>query len=155
LAYLLIAFVLFVALAPLSHFVPSKRQRRIARLRERAAMGGLFVEFRKPIEAALRRLDRDQPGEPIYYGKRLPTGNPVLQKAWWVREDGLWRPLDHRIAVPEHLSEMPADVFAASVDSGSCGIYWLEAGEDLEVDIIGAGLGVWAASLQEQNSDFP
>ena len=36
--YLLIIFVIALALAPLSHFVPSKRQREIARLREYAAV---------------------------------------------------------------------------------------------------------------------
>ena len=46
--YLLIIFVIALALAPLSHFVPSKRQREIARLREYAAVeleqAGLAIE---------------------------------------------------------------------------------------------------------------
>jgi len=44
--YLLIIFVIALALAPLSHFVPSKRQRKVVCLREYAAVHGLFVEFR-------------------------------------------------------------------------------------------------------------
>jgi hypothetical protein len=46
LTYLLIILVIAIALAPLSHFVPSKRQREVARMREYAAVNGLFVEFR-------------------------------------------------------------------------------------------------------------
>jgi len=147
LTYLLIAFVIFLALAPLSHFVPSKRQRKIARMRERAAIGGLFVEFRKPQAAVLRHLDRGQPGEPIYYGKRLHRSRASRDELWWVRQEGVWHPLKHRVAVPDNLLELPPDVFAASVDQGSCGVYWLEAGDGQEVDIIQASLDTWAASL--------
>ena len=45
--YLLILFIIALALAPLTHFLPSKRQRKVAGLREYAAVHGLFVEFRK------------------------------------------------------------------------------------------------------------
>ena len=52
LTFLLIVFVIALALAPLGHFVPSKRQRAIARMREYAAVHGLFVEFRDlPVQA--------------------------------------------------------------------------------------------------------
>ena len=72
--YLLIAFVIAVALAPLSHFVPSKKQREIARMREYAAVRGMFVEFRRvpgrdsSAPAGRERASQDT----IYYGKRLP-----------------------------------------------------------------------------------
>ena len=46
LTYFLIIFVIAVALAPLGHFLPSKRQRKVARMREYAAVHGMFVEFR-------------------------------------------------------------------------------------------------------------
>lgn len=153
--YLLIAFVIFLALAPLSHFVPSKRQRKIARMRERAALGGLFVEFRRPPEAVARLLDRRQPGEPIYYGKRLPPArNGKAAAAFWVRDEGQWRGVKHRNSLPDFLPTLPLDVFAASVDEGSCGVYWREQGEDSEVDLIEAALTVWAADLRAVDSDF-
>ena len=71
--YLLIVFIIFLALAPLSHFVPSKRQRKIARLREYAAVHGLFVEFRHlPGSSREGSPARASGQQIIYYGKRLP-----------------------------------------------------------------------------------
>ncbi len=46
LTYFIIIFVVALALAPLSHFLPSKRQRKVAGMREYAAVHGMFVEFR-------------------------------------------------------------------------------------------------------------
>ena len=40
--YFLIALLVALAIAPLLHFLPSKRQRKQAQLRERAALSGLF-----------------------------------------------------------------------------------------------------------------
>ena len=52
----LILFVIALALAPLWHFLPSKGQRKAARMREHAAVQGLFVEFRELPGAAKRSL---------------------------------------------------------------------------------------------------
>ncbi|MCB1845393.1 MAG: hypothetical protein KDI09_20665, partial [Halioglobus sp.] len=66
LTYLLIAFVLLLAVAPLLHFRPSKRQRALARMREYAVLHGLQVEYRKlPTE---QRGRRPVTGDVIYYG---------------------------------------------------------------------------------------
>ena len=79
LSYLIIFFVIALALAPLSHFIPSKAQRKVARLREYAATHGLFVEFRDvparkgasfTAKPAVRAADRKNT-RTIYYGKRV------------------------------------------------------------------------------------
>ncbi len=76
--YLLIIFVIAVALAPLSHFVPSKRQRQIARMREYAAVHGLFVEFRGvPGRDRVRARDRDGAGR-----KPKPGWKHACALAW-------------------------------------------------------------------------
>ena len=41
-AYAIIVLILLVALAPLWHFMPTRRQKHQARLREAAALAGLF-----------------------------------------------------------------------------------------------------------------
>ena len=85
LKYLLIVFVIALALAPLSHFVPSKRQRHIARLREYAAVHGLFVEFRSLPGTARERAD----GHTIYYaGLPCQGGQPPGLAARWLRLAG-------------------------------------------------------------------
>jgi len=152
LTYLLIFFVIVVALVPLTHFMPSKRQREIARMREYAAVHGLFVEFRSvPGRASGRIKSRDRAGhDTIYYGKRLPPAKqkkPEQSQTWLLEAEG-WVALGRRLAVPESLVQLPAEVLAASVDEGSCGIYWRESGGVDAVEQIRQVLETWAGQLR-------
>ena len=145
LTYLLILFVVILALAPLTHFLPSKRQRKIARLREYAAVHGLFVEFRSlPGADQLPRPD----GEVIYYGKRLPASRvETVPTAAWQRQQQEWRGVNTRFPVPASLHDLPAPVLAASVDPSSCGVYWTESGGEETVEQIRQVLEQWRAEL--------
>lgn len=146
LTYLLIAFVIVVALVPLTHFAPSKGQRRVARMRELAAVSGLFVEFRS-VPEALQRIGQ-APRDLIYYGKRLPAGKgEVVAAGQWVREAQQWRSADRRSAVPEELQSLPLAVFAASVDAQSCGIYWVESSREEDAQEVVSAVQRWADSL--------
>lgn len=135
--FLLITFIIALALAPLAHFVPSKYQRRIAGLREYAALQGLFVEFRSPPVAVPSAAERYRPGSTLYYGLRLPINrrNEPPEQVW-VRRDEQWQPGTGRGASPAQLEGLPSDVFAVGIDSHSCGIYWQECGEQAEIDEI-------------------
>jgi hypothetical protein len=148
--YLLIALVIGLALAPLLHFLPSKRQRALASLREAAAVGGLFVEFRDlPESGSPERRPPAAERQLIYYGLRLPPsrGKESRSGAWvWGAEDG-WRAARGRAAVPPILLEMPAEILAASVDEGSCGVYWRESGDVDTVHTIRRLLGLWAEQV--------
>jgi len=148
--YLLIIFIIALALAPLSHFVPSKRQRRIAHLREFAAIHGLFVEFRSlPGEGKSARRSGAAPGgDIIYYGRRLPPrrGAPVERGSWICDAEG-WRGLDRRAAVPASLLQLPGAILAASVEEASCGIYWQESGSEEDVEQIRQVLEAWSGPL--------
>ena len=149
--YLLIFFVIAIALAPLSHFVPSKRQREIARMREYAAVHGMFVEFRRVPAPA-----HGQPGardasfqDTIYYGRRLPPARQKGEKARaWVLEAAGWAALDRGCAVPAALLQLTPQVLAASVDEGSCGVYWRESGGVEAVEQIRRVLESWAGQLR-------
>ena len=63
-SYLLIIFVIFVALAPLLSMMPTRRQRALADLRQAAASAGLYVKLEREgagedvdtIARALRQL---------------------------------------------------------------------------------------------------
>ncbi|MCX2976330.1 hypothetical protein [Candidatus Marimicrobium litorale] len=146
--YLLILFVVALALAPLSHFLPSKSQRRTARLREYAALSGLFVEFRDVPGAALA----PRPSAPvIYYGKRLrpARGKPSDACAWLSSAQG-WQSVGSRRAAPDALDHLVVEVLAVGADEFSCGIYWTEsAGEDA-IDQIVAFLEQWSVTLVEE-----
>ena len=150
--YLLIILVIAIALAPLSHFVPSKRQREIARMREYAAVNGLFVEFRGvPGRDRVRSSDRDGAGrDTIYYGKRIPAAKArAVKTRAWRFENGSWVGLERRAEVPAELASLPAEVLAASVDEGSCGIYWQEAGGVENIELIRRVLEVWAEEVSD------
>ena len=137
--YLLIIFVIALALAPLAQVLPSKYQRRIARLREFAALRGMFVEFRTvPGSSTVRRSESGyQRGKTIYYGLRIPArGCEVEQTIAWIYEGSGWRGIPRKTPVPALLCELPDGIFAVSIDRGSCGVYWQEAGEEADIERI-------------------
>jgi hypothetical protein len=143
--YLLIIFVIVLALAPLGHFLPSKRQREIARMREYAAVHGLFVEFRDMPNIGGAPVPMR---EVIYYGKRLPNkrANPVDSAAWVRTQEG-WRSAGRRLPVPGPVQELPSDIIAASVDPSSCGVYWAESTGEGGVEHIRQILERWCEAL--------
>lgn len=149
--YLLIVLVIAIALAPLSHFVPSKRQREIARMREYAAVHGMYVEFRAvPGRERGGPRDKDRVGhETIYYGKRLPAARKKARPARaWLQLEAGWVGLERKLPVPPALAGLPPEVLAASVDESSCGIYWRESGPVAKVEQIRQVLESWASDLR-------
>ena len=147
--WLIIVFVVLLALAPLWHFAPSKGQRRVARLREAAALAGLFVEFRDlPLPPArLERLPRAE-RQVLYYGCRLRSqrGDPPARVAWW-REDGRWSSRPARREAPPQAELMPSSVLAIEVGPASCGVYWREEGDEDDVANLAGILVEWRDSL--------
>jgi len=108
-------------------------------MREFAALQGMFVEFRTVPESPVthRGVTGYQRGKTIYYGLRIPArGCVVNQPLAWVFEDDNWRGLQRRVPVPPALVELPAEISAVSIDQGSCGVYWQEAGEEVDIERI-------------------
>ncbi len=146
---LLILFVIAVALAPLTHFLPSKRQRQVAKLREYAAVHGLFVEFRNLPGSDISITGSAQRAQQmIYYGKRLPPSRrePRSRLAWLPGERG-WKGQGHRQPAPACSEKFPAHILASSQEEGSCGVYWLEPGTEQDVQCIVDALEAWAEEL--------
>jgi hypothetical protein len=143
LTYLLIFFVIAMAVGPLIHFLPSKRQKKIARLRECAALQGLFVQFRDTPAGVL-----SSPPGVIYYGKNLPSSRerPVETGVWFPVEDG-WRSLKRGRPVPGRLEDISVEIVAASVDESSCGVYWTESADEEAVEQIRQFLEHWCDDL--------
>ncbi len=151
--FLLIALVIAIALAPLVQFLPSKRQREVAGLREYAALHGLFVEFRHvPAPGRVSEPARPEPlSDLIYYGKRIPSSRAGgVESAAWRRDGGDWRSIGRRLPAPAPLRELSIDVVAASVDQFSCGVYWRETEGEAAVEQIRQVLERWCASLVDR-----
>lgn len=148
LKYLLILLVVGLAVAPLTHFLPSKRQRQLARMREYAAVHGLFVEFRDLPEAEGLAAKAQRTQQVLYYGKRLPPSrNEPRQRRAWLRVDDGWSGQQRRWEVPASAAVLPDSVQAMGVDEGSCGVYWLEDGEETDVAAVVAALEQWEQAL--------
>ncbi len=146
LTYVLIVFILLLALAPLLHFRPNKRQRSLARMREYAAVNGLRVEYRT--FPADERNRRPPEGDVIFYGLRLsPDDRRATLRAVWVKDSGGWRSLGRRVPVPPALHTLPEACLAATVDEAGCGVYWVESGGVQQVATIREALLAWAETL--------
>lgn len=147
---LIILLVVALALAPLTNFLPSKRQREVARLREYAAVSGLFVEFRNlpgsdttPAGAARR------PEQIIYYGKRLPPSRGETRaRLAWLADGESWSGVGHRRPPPHCTALLPPGILALSEEETSCGVYWKEPGGEAEVQQIVEALGSWSGAMQ-------
>ena len=143
--YFFILFVIALALAPLTHFLPSKKQRKIARMREYAALHGLFVEFRDPPGG---NRGGERPASVIYYGKRFPASvSARVERGAWVRTGRDWRSVEGRVPVPPQLHELQVEILAAGVDGSSCGVYWTESAAEESVEEIRQSLEHWLADL--------
>ena len=129
-SYAIIVVIIFLALAPLWHFMPSKRQRREASMREAAALAGLFVEFRDlPLAPALRARLPASERQVLYYGCRLPPPRSEARRQLvWNRIDGDWVSLPPRVSPPAIAADCPASVLALGQSEDSCGLYWREEG---------------------------
>jgi hypothetical protein len=149
LKYLLILFIVALALAPLTHFLPSKRQRLEAKLREYAAVHGLFVEFRDlPARRGNHADSSGRSEKVIYYGKRLPPSREKSRsRLAWLPEEGSWRGVGHREAVPACSEQLPAAIAALGMDEASCGIYWQEQGVEADVEQIVQVLEAWSKQI--------
>ena len=141
--------VVLLALAPLWHFAPSKRQRLQARLRERAALSGLFVELRD-LPLPPDRLERMAKAERqvVYYGCRLRASGAVpTRRTAWYRSGDEWACRDGRDEAPEIVREIPVSVLAVDLGPASCGFYWREDGTEAEVTDMAERLLAWRDSV--------
>ena len=146
----IILLVVALALAPLTNFFPSKRQRQVARMREYAAVHGLFVEFRDLPGSDRNRLrEKQRPQQLIYYGKRLPPSRGELRpRLAWLAQAGVWTGAGHRRDPPACIDLLPASILALSQEESSCGIYWREPEDEAQVQQIVDALEVWSADLK-------
>jgi len=147
--YGIIVLIVLLALAPLWHFMPTKRQRRQAQLRESAALAGLFVEFRD-LPLGPERLARLSASERqvLYYGLRLPASRKsTRERQAWYREQGQWSSRPGRLTPPPITAKLPDSILALGVSEESCGVFWQEQGDESLVAEIAVLLEQWKGEL--------
>ncbi len=144
--YLIIAIIVLIAIAPILHFLPTRRQRLITELRDTALKTGLFVEFRSDLdlEKYIERLNI-KPVDIIFYGLRIPlAANIESKKKIWLRGKDGWSSRNEAKRFPNFLNGLPDDVLAVSADNRCIGVYWTEKGEIKDVENIRLALASWA-----------
>lgn len=140
LKYLLILFIIMIALSPLLSMMPTRRQRKIADLRQRAAVCGLAVQLRDAPEAL--RMDTAC----AFYQRRRERDEPRLERPvlclyiddQWRQEQGSVNPARRAL-----LDALPKGVLAVVGEPTGVGAFWLESGEVDDVDTIKRVLGEW------------
>jgi len=155
--WFLIGTIVLLALAPLWHFAPSKRQRQQASLREAAALSGLFVEFRDlPLPEARRSRLAAAERQVLYYGCRLrPTSKAPLKRLTWYRDADAWTCLQGRQPPPAAVMAMPEVILAAEAGRATCGVYWREEGDVEMVEKLASHLASWRNELTPAREDAP
>lgn len=130
-AFWIIGGVLLLALAPLSHFWPSKQQRRLAHIREQAVLSGLYVELRKLPEhrKVAIHIPADDRRYWVYYGLRVAPKVKVPIGSWLRTPEG-WVTLTGDNDLPVALHALPQGLDVVSSTPGSVGFYWEERGGD-------------------------
>lgn len=132
-SYLLIVLIVMVALSPLIKAMPTRRQRRIADLRQAAAICGLFVQYRQsPLEPA------DAPPRVFYGRHRRREDCRVGGGVSYRRLDPGWMPVkgEWPLTRIELLNTLPAGVSLASEDLQEAGVFWDEQGQQQDVERI-------------------
>lgn len=152
--YLVIVGIVLLALAPLWHFVPTRRQRQQASLRETAALNGLFVEFRDlPLPSAQRERLPAADRQLLYYGCRLPNlRGPEIRAVSWYRSGEAWMSQSTRQDAPEVARRMPQSVLALGLSQSSCGLFWREQGDAGQVEELAAMLRLWRDELVDSHA---
>ncbi len=127
-AWLLIIFIVLVALSPLLSIVPSRQQRRLASLRQAAAVSGLQVQLAQASRGGEQRLM-------AAYGLRAGHGVRLTGVgSYSLTKDG-WRNSDRRGPTPPTalLAVLPAGVEQLRIAPDSVWLFWDERGAEEDI----------------------
>jgi hypothetical protein len=132
LTWLLIVFIVFVALAPLMTLMPTRQQKQLANIRQAAAVAGLQVQLLEPPGLGTdKRLS-------ACYGLRAQHRQRLGRTGNFLREGDTWRNLDRR---GEALSAQLTGAFPVGVSHlvlrpDSVLAFWDEQGDVTDIETI-------------------
>jgi hypothetical protein len=137
--YILIAVIIMVALSPLISMMPSRHQRQVAGLRQKAALCGLLVQLRTQPNA------ESNAGLLPFYSRRRPRGDRKLPTIVIYRRDGetwscaagtaaggRWTPAPEEMV--QLLSQLPTGVSYVCENLHDVGLFWDEQGTETDIE---------------------
>jgi hypothetical protein len=124
--YVLIALGLAVVIAPLISAMPSKAQRRVAAVRDRAKDLGLRVSLR-PVPAVPARF-RFEPERDLacYQQVQSRAKSELSEQRAYVFSDGHWQPTQGASIAPAWLTILPLGASLVEVSDRYLSIFWDE-----------------------------
>ena len=124
--YVLIALGLAVVIAPLISAMPSKAQRRVAAVRDRAKDLGLRVTLR-PVPAVPARF-RFAPERDLacYQQIQSRSKSELGEQRAYVRAEGHWQPTQGASTAPAWLTMLPSGATLVEVSDRYLSIFWDE-----------------------------
>ena len=134
--WLLILFIVFVALAPLITLMPTRAQKKLARLRQHAAVIGLQVQLREPPGRTTdKRLQ-------ACYGLRAPHRKRLPVSGAFAPRDGSWHNIELGGAeLPASFrGDFPAGVSYLQLAPDQVVAFWDEQGEEADIEQIQGSL---------------
>lgn len=130
--WLLIIFIVFLALSPLLALLPSRRQRQVARLRQMAALAGLRVQLCVPPGAA------GEQGLVACYSLPVAAGQCLRVVGGYRNNGGEWQHLDPLSeALPARmLANLPGGVSHLLLAPEQVAAFWDERGSNEDIQRI-------------------
>ena len=130
--WLLIIFIVFLALSPLLALMPTRRQRQVAGLRQMAALAGLRVQLRAPPGAA------GEQGLVACYSLPVAAGQYLQQVGGYRNTGAEWQRLDPLSgALPARLlAELPRGVSHLLLVPEQVAVFWDERGSNEDIQRI-------------------
>lgn len=131
--YLLIALVVMVALSPLISMMPSRRQRQIADLRQRAALCGVTVQLR-----GLPHATTSGDSRPFYGRHRQRGDHTIAINAVYQRDGEGWQSSVGALSADmlALLAQLPVGVSHVCENLQGVGLFWDERGPETDVECI-------------------
>lgn len=135
----MVYFIIFLSIAavlgPLMAVIPSRRQREVAKRRDKARGAGVTVKLWQPDDVP-PRLQRVSDAVLVCYLVRLPKkGADQRLRDLWVRTREGWRSRSSE-PVPLWVQALPDSAEVASVTWDDARVYWSEKGDEQDVDIV-------------------
>lgn len=134
--YLIVILAIGLVLGPLMAAMPTKRQREVASLRERASAQGLRVSLKSPPEIPPRfKFSCDIPLT-IYSGMIPKARKSSVQQGLYVHTSEGWQAKAVGEQAPALLAELPVSAPIVFIGWDEVQVFWSERGGEPELDRI-------------------
>ena len=132
--YLIIIFIVAVAIAPLASALPSRAQRREAHLRSYASSLGLTIKFEPAPDVPARFRFEPSPHLVAYRLRDANVEKDARKELLLINVGGQWIDSFTESVVQLSGHDGPTGAELATVNRGVATVFWNERGDDDDVD---------------------